>query len=126
LRAHLFGVSKFTKAKFGHQKGRCPRTRKPQTAESQTRPSARKTKDRTEVFYYPSPIETPAGQAEKRDTYDPRKDKLYRTYLWFAILGVPIALTGLGFISGKLGTFRNKPSTSNGKSRFSKEARANG
>jgi hypothetical protein len=43
-------------------------------------------------------VQTPTGQNQTQDTYDPRKDTLYRAYLGFTIAGVFLALLGIGFI----------------------------
>ena len=85
-----------------------------------------KPKDATEVFNYANPVEAPAGQTEKRDTYDPRHDALYRAYLWFTILGVPVALGGLYMIYRQTNHISDQPSTLRVKSRFSKGVLGNG
>jgi hypothetical protein len=43
-------------------------------------------------------IQEPAGQTQKQDTYNPKQDTLYRAYLWFTIIGVLIALGGIGVL----------------------------
>lgn len=58
-----------------------------------------KPKQATEGSHYESPMQVPPGQAEKQETYDPRKDTLYRAYLWATICGVVVALCVLGFIA---------------------------
>jgi hypothetical protein len=44
------------------------------------------------------PVEKPACQPEKANTYDPGHDTLYRAYLWFTIGGVLLALAGIGVV----------------------------
>jgi len=53
-------------------------------------------------------IQEPATQTEKQDTYDPKKDALYRAYLWFTIGGVLIALGGIGVLLRQNGQIRTQ------------------
>lgn len=43
-------------------------------------------------------VEKPTAKPEQTQSYDAGHDPLYRAYLWFTIIGVPLALIGIGVI----------------------------
>jgi hypothetical protein len=40
-------------------------------------------------------VEKQTAKPEQAQSYDARRDTLYRAYLWFTIIGVPLALIGI-------------------------------